>query len=227
MPTYRGLKTVFVHIPKTAGSGIANRLYTENLKTEQDSLEYEKHESILNVKSYLGESDFRNYFKFAVVRNPYDRLVSWYHYYQELWGGDNNDRPACNPEHIKEFLSWDFDEYVANIKEWPNWDCTTEVACPHFAIAPQYKYIIGYGNFVLVDLIARVEFLKEDWKHISERLGMEYAPLERVNATRHKHWSEYYSNPKTINRVLELYGKDFDYFDYSREIPELNKKTEG
>jgi chondroitin 4-sulfotransferase 11 len=224
MPTYRGLQTIFVHIPKAAGSGIANRLYTENLVTGQDSLEYEKHESILNVESYLGESDFRKYYKFAVVRNPYDRLVSWYHYYQELWGDNKNDQSPCDPEHIKEFLSWDFDEYVANIKQWPNWDCTTDVACPHFAIAQQYQYIIGYGNFVLVDAIARVEFLEDDWKKISDRIGIKYIPLGRVNSTKHKHWSEYYSNQKTIDRVLKLYEKDFDYFDYGREIPDLSKK---
>lgn len=224
MPTYRGLKTVFVHIPKAAGSGIANRLYTENLKTGEESLEYEKHECILDVKKYLQPLFFHQYFKFAVVRNPFDRLVSWYHYYQDLWGNDKNDRPPCDSEHIKEFLSWSFEDFVANMKQWPDWTCNTEVACPFYAIAPQYKYIIGFGNFLLVDGVARFENLDEDWKGICERAGIEHAPLQVVNKTKHKHWSEYYTNPETVKRVLEIYDKDFEYFGYSREIPELYKK---
>lgn len=108
---------------------------------------------------------------------------------------------------------------MANIKQWPDWDCNTEVACPFFAIAPQYKYIIGFGDFVLVDGIARFENLEEDWKGISERIGIEYEPLAVVNKTDHKHWSEYYTNPETVKRVLEIYDKDFEYFGYSREIP--------
>ena len=218
MPTYRGIKTSFVHIPKTAGSGIANRLWTANQAFDETPLEIDKHESILSIQGYLDKQSFGTYFKFAIVRNPYDKLVSWYHYYRDFWGNGKSENPPCNPEHIAEFLKWDFDEYVANIKRYHKWDCHTEIACPHHMIAEQYKYIIGHGNLVLIDDLGRVEFLEEDWKRISERIGLEYNPLDRTNTSDHKPWPNYYKNETTARRVLGLYKKDFEYFDYDEVI---------
>tara|TARA_R110002110_G_scaffold66276_7_gene181753 strand:- start:71 stop:736 length:666 start_codon:yes stop_codon:yes gene_type:complete len=215
MPTYRGLKTAFVHIPKTAGSSIANRLYNENLKTGEDSLENEKHESILTIKGYLEPLYFHQYFKFAIVRNPYDRLVSWYHYYQDLWGSGNSCSDPCDPEHIKRFLDMDFDAYVAAIKKPHEWDCHKGIACPIHMIAPQYKYIIGFGNYILVDYVGKIEDIDIHWKAISERVGLEYNPLDILNKVEHDKYNKYYDHVPTRMKVDILYNEDFKYFGYS------------
>jgi len=221
MPTYRGLKTIFVHIPKAAGSGIANRLWTTNKGTGEDSLEYEKHESILNVQAYLEPAAFNEYFKFAMVRNPYDRLVSWYHYYQDLWRSGKAEINPCNPEHIEQFLDMDFLTYAISLKSPYEWDCHTGVACPHHMIAPQYKYIIGYGDFILVDFVGRVEELDANWKIVCARTGMDYQILEVVNKTEHKPWQSYYTNGWARQNVRRLYEKDFKYFGYSHHFRTL------
>lgn len=40
---------------------------------------YYNHMPAWKIKSYIGNNIFNNYFKFCVVRNPYDKMVSLYH----------------------------------------------------------------------------------------------------------------------------------------------------
>jgi len=42
---------------------------------------WHNHKSAQDIKRDLGEDKFNEYLKFCVVRNPYDKMVSWYHWY--------------------------------------------------------------------------------------------------------------------------------------------------
>lgn len=60
-------KFIFIHINKNAGSSIINAFDKRKL-----------HLTTKELISLLGEKEFSNAIKFAVVRNPYDRLISQY-----------------------------------------------------------------------------------------------------------------------------------------------------
>ena len=64
-------RIAFIHNPKTAGTSISNWL-DENFVTKRGR----KHGHHLEVKEYFPDTVFT----FAVVRNPWSRLASWYHY---------------------------------------------------------------------------------------------------------------------------------------------------
>jgi len=89
---------IFFHVPKAAGSSIIEGFrknypksvtINENNVRLKDFLQRNKHKNWPNhtnckiMKAYLGEKVFNNYFKFAFVRNPYDKLVSIYHYVKQ------------------------------------------------------------------------------------------------------------------------------------------------
>src|SRR6201984_2669306 len=85
---------LFVHIPKTAGNSIQSVLrdYSEDqlvaLRREQDGIErfglrnpnynIKKHSTLAEYRDALGNEQFRGLYKFTCVRNPWDRMVSYY-----------------------------------------------------------------------------------------------------------------------------------------------------
>jgi hypothetical protein len=63
-------RCIFVHIPKTAGKSI-NRFF---------GMEWQKHKDLSRYAGELQPQLFSSYFKFAIVRNPWDRILSDYNF---------------------------------------------------------------------------------------------------------------------------------------------------
>ncbi len=185
-------RAIFVHITKSAGTSVATGLF--------GALPY--HYTAIQYRVIYGRKTFREYYKFAFVRNPWDRLYSAYSY---LKGGGWDDRDkAWAGEHLSDIE--DFNQFVL---EW----LTPERLYSHIHFWPQSRFICDRRGRPLINDLACFETISEDFNRIAATLGVE-ARLEHVNASRRASYRDAYT-PAAIERVQDLYADDIERLGYS------------
>ena len=73
-------KAIFIHIPKNAGTSIETLFANNSFKIQPY-----KHADIYEIKNKFPEI-YDSYRKFTIIRNPYDKMVSWYFYLKKNLG---------------------------------------------------------------------------------------------------------------------------------------------
>ena len=139
------------------------------------------------------------YWKFAFVRNPYDRVVSWFSY---LTQGRNGK--AVKKKHLaaygSRYLSGDFKDFIMH--------------CPPWIFNNHFFFLCDEKEKIAVDFIGRYENLAHDLNTVCDTIAIPrpHNP-SYINRSKHKHYSEYYDD-ETRNIVAEKYKKDITYFGY-------------
>lgn len=79
-----GVKFVFIHVYKCGGTSVRGVLWRYNSAalTKQHGLI--QHASAREVRDKLGADEWARYVSFAVIRNPWDRMVSRYYYNRHI-----------------------------------------------------------------------------------------------------------------------------------------------
>lgn len=185
-------KCIFIHIPKCAGTSVRKALGASG--SNRDHLE---------AKIYLkaNPSRFKQYYKFAFTRNPWDRLVSVYEYWKS---GGNQTTDLYYKDLIGEFNG--FDDFVLRYLDH---DRIHE----NLLLKPQYLFIYDHRAQLMVDYIGRFETLSNDFLVVTKRLKIE-APLEVINKTFRASYEGYYENRIVREKVGMLYKKDIDILGY-------------
>ena len=184
-------KFVFVAIAKTACTSIHRSLgYTKDPKPSI----YHMH-----LKDIVKQNpDTKHYFKFAFVRNPYDRLVSAYHDFKYSEGHQSWAYP------IQQYST--FKDFALNLDNSP---------CREFIhLKPQFEYLELNGRLG-VDFVGRFEKLDEDFQKIKSLLNVEMKPLENHRTSAHEQYEEYYDE-QTKEAIHRLYEKDFQELGYEK-----------
>jgi hypothetical protein len=183
-------QTIFIHIPKTAGTSITQALFGGGSR-HVPYFEYER----------ANPRKFERFFKFAFVRNPWDRLVSTYVFLKK--GGVNDMDRRWAAENLA-----GYDNFAVFVEGWLSekniWSWV------HFK--PQHHFICDANLRVRMDFVGRVETIDADYRYICEHLGVA-AELRRTNQSDHRHYSEYYTD-RLRERVAVLYAEDIATFGY-------------
>jgi len=171
---------LFVHIPKTAGNSIQSVLrdYSEDelvaLRNEQDGVErfglrnpkykIKKHSTLAEYRTVLGEAEFANLYKFTCIRNPWDRMVSYYFTPTQntvAWNRKKFRKVVVKALPVAEYLR------LNDRKEDP---------------------------FANIDYIMRFENLADDFRTVCAALGISSTTLPQYNRSNREHYSRYYDD---------------------------------
>jgi hypothetical protein len=188
-------RCIYVHIPKCAGNSVVQSLFG-NVSFG--------HGSLKRYQIMFGPGEFNRYFKFTVVRNPYDRLVSAFLFMKQ--GGMNEKDKRWAERNLKPYT--DFDSFV---KGWVNRSNIWKGL--HFR--PQHSFICLKKFQPGLDFIGYLENLEADFAFICQKLNINATLLEaNRNPSRTKAYAEYYT-AATRAIVAEAYADDLRVFGYN------------
>jgi len=199
-------KAIFIHIPKTAGTSVAHSLLTQILGYETtgnmlglaDELQerfcvhyLQKHKQACDyIPDDISKERWNTYYKFAFVRNPWDRIVSEF-----TW--------LAQRRKTHELLNFNnFIEYLEKCNAAKNMSLHTQT---------QWSFVSVNNQLVLNDIF-RFEKIYEGIDSINKRLNINLN-LKKFNATTHKPYREYY-NAQTKKIIGKIYKKDIEMFGY-------------
>jgi hypothetical protein len=184
------LNCLFIHIPKCAGTTVRKTLFNDKIGWHMPISFYEN----------LFPQFYTNSFKFTFVRHPLDRAYSAYSY---IYNNEHR-RNSSMRKVIKHYDN--FDSFIQN---W----LTLENAKKHVLFCNQVDFLENSMGLINMDFIGKQENFDEDFLEICNKFNKTYTP-QKINASQRE------INPsfqdKTINKIYEIYKKDYDILGYSK-----------
>lgn len=218
MSYYPLYNTFFAGVPRTGSTTIRNILGTASLSNERTYISQERMQSlgskrvpswrrrqvitwnrhpkvsdVMNISKEAKEL-IENAFKFAVVRNPYDRIVSSYCFYIDSIKKHNSNLPLYN-----------FKEYVQNVV----------VPCKTTHVLPQHEFVC-VGGKISVDKITKYENFSEGLNEVFSIIGIKNYTIKKLNASAREEFGSYFDK-ELYNVISVVYKKDFELFDYEMQ----------
>lgn len=184
-------KFIFIHISKTGGTSIEHAL-NPNVPLDKPSISdatgntrfIGKHWSAKRYKREHSD-EYKNYFTFAFVRNPWDRMLSNYKFLKLI-----------------DWIDCSFDEWITN----PTWG---------FDAYSYEGMICDNSGLIIVDYIGKFETLQQDFNIVCDKIGISQQQLPHTNKTKHKHYTEYYDDEtreivaEKYKKDIEYFGYEF------------------
>lgn len=199
MAISRSQKLIFIHIPKTAGTSIIKQLKIG----PQDHYDWKLHMNKYPVEWNLYKS-------FAVVRNPFDRLVSNYefikmdvNYHHNIQKNKNIDYDICKQLSFEQVIDILLDEKELPITE-SNINYNRKLK--HIGWKSQHLFICDDNLKIMVNHVLKYENLQQQLKELKI-----CNHLLKINTSTRKSYEQYY-NPSLLEKCKQLYKIDFELF---------------
>lgn len=188
-------KFIFIHVPKVAGTSISWELIGK---------EGGRKHLPWHVYKTANPVFFDIAFKFAFVRNPWDRALSAYRY---LCRGGNGSSDLSLSRKVSQYES--FSDFVVE-------GLGQGVYRNHLLFLPQSEFVVDEEGGVAVDFLGRYENLDSDVRDLFSKLGSKKSGIGKKNHGMMKEdYRAFYEKSEAINIVGELYKQDVNVFGYS------------
>ena len=209
----RGRGYVFVHVPKTGGTALTLALEarakaddiligdTPKARARRGRLaaltprgRLWKHSTLADIDGVVTEAELDRMFLVTLVRNPWDRVVSYYHWLR----GQSFAHPAVGLAKALPFSGFlNHADTRASLAAWP-----------------YGAYLRDAGGVERAALFARLEAVEEDLQPFEAHLGFRVTPFARANdSARARDWRGYYSDADAAV-LAEVCRQDIARFGY-------------
>ncbi len=154
-----------------------------------------KHVRPALLKKQFTNEEWKSYFKFSFVRNPWDWVLSNFFYNFPYLG-----------QTLYRFKMEHFDAiwYFLRIHN----------QCLYSDSYFQSDFVYDQEGASLVDFVGRYETLQDDFNKVCQILKIEPENLLRLNSSRHLPYKSIYT-PETIEAVKIRFSKDIDLLGYT------------
>lgn len=213
----------FIWIPKCAGTTIQNyyNLERQICKTKSSNYNFKNNKSVtfghadINIilkKNIISNIFYKNSFKFCIVRNPYDRIVSLFHYQKK------NKMFNKSPN----FIDLSFDLWIKYLYENRN-----NIPKSNDTNYTKNKLINNQWNLMCSWIpkdIDKIYYFENGIENIINDINIninnniKVINLKHYNKTDHINYKYYYKNKLTQEYVYKIYEKDFITFNYPKKI---------
>lgn len=200
-------KAIFVHIPKTSGTSIEDVIWPKPRRESELWMgfvapfrnKYQtgglQHLLARQIRQEVGKETFESYFKFTIVRNSWDKVISQYSFLRQR---EDLQRylgvPATAP----------LVQYLA-----------AAAKSDHVQVMSQVNFIQDENGEIIVDCIGRFENLLSDVESIFSRLGLDGVSLPHTKkSSRDPDYRKYYDD-ETREYVAEIYARDIQVFGFT------------
>jgi len=202
-------KATFIHIPKTAGSSFEQWVYT-NIP---DYARERKHAAVAEATDLFGDLGTT----FTFVRNPYDRLVSQFHFVGQRAQERIEKRAQGRKVKKSTTQEWDIEIsklYNTGFDNWINLVYNKEESAYDLG---NHLYKRGVPQTIWfdgkIDIVIKIENLKTDFKILQELFNC-YIDLPVTNTSKRSHYRDYYTNKETRRMADAIVAPDLEKFGY-------------
>ena len=176
-----------------------------NSPLELQASTYWNHMPAITIKALLGDAAWNDYFKFCVVRNPFDQLVSAYNYFHArkitgLGGFYRSSRERLRSGSFRD----------ASLKEkFSNWLRTAPLPLD------RNKYMID-GEYCM-DFVIQYESLNDGMKQVCNELNIGFTStrLKHLKKQERKRSIKEYYSDDSIKLVEDTHAYELQKFGYS------------
>jgi len=210
----RGRRYIFVHAPKTGGTSLALALEARamkddimlgdtpkavkrrrRLKATKASGRLWKHAMLSDIYGLVSQEEIEDFFVFMLVRNPWDRMVSYYHWLRE----QRFDNPAVDLAKALDFSAFlRAPQIVAGLRA-----------------APYGRYVTDADGVERCDLFIRLEQIEAEMAPLCAHLGFDPGPVGRVNTSKRAADYRRYYTADAAAIVAQACAEDISRFGYS------------
>jgi hypothetical protein len=209
----RGRRYLFIHIPKTGGTALALALEARAMKDDmlvgdtpkararrarlrgvKTAGRLWKHSTLADLAGLVTEAEVAGLFTLTLVRNPWDRVASYYTWLR----AQSFAHPAVGLAKAQSFTGFlNHPQTQASLTAWP-----------------YGAYMRDAAGVERCSLFARLERVEEDLAPFEAHLGFRVTPFERINASaRARDWRGFYSDADAA-LVGRLCAEDIARFGY-------------